>query len=157
MYPGQLIGNTDLKDKDFPLSIIIPLEIGQDRTVYIGTTKNTISVLRGQYLAFLGNVAHGGMTSVLRKGDPGNNWKCCVHIHLDSIHHDREQGKLSWFDMKECYCPIEHYKFLNREQLKLFLKDMKEREIPELEKQIQIKIQEEMNEKRNSKNKKRKI
>jgi hypothetical protein len=81
----QLTENQKLVGLDFPMSAIIPLQ--DDRTIYVGIPDNLVEVSLGQYLVFLGNLAHGGITRVLLETDPGNLWKCSLHIHLDSKHH----------------------------------------------------------------------
>jgi hypothetical protein len=80
-----------------PGSIIAPLD--DERTIYVGyresPDREDITVKKGQYIHFFGDVAHGGWTY------EEQSWHAAIHLHVDSIHHKRKEGFVEIADCEE--------------------------------------------------------
>jgi len=89
---GLLSSCKDLEGRFYPGSFIIPLE--SSRTIYINGQSNLVTVVKGQYLFFSGNVVHGGITY-----DHSDDWFTSIHGHLDSFHWERHKGVVKLVDL----------------------------------------------------------
>jgi hypothetical protein len=106
--------NKNLDGKFKPGSFIVPLE--DFRSIYIVSPEHTVTVSKGQYIFFFGDVPHGGITY---KAEKGNDWHPALHGHLDSKHHNRSQGTIGYTEGSATYFPVEHF-FLQDDLLPVF-------------------------------------
>ena len=106
---GNKITNNDAFCTRFlPASFVVPIK--NSRTIYFRTSNNRTEVELGEYLIFSGNIAHGGVTWVMRPdSDDGKEWHPAIHGHLDSYFHKRMKGHLDREEMGLLYFPPEHW------------------------------------------------
>jgi hypothetical protein len=105
--------NPDLFGRTKPGSFILPIK--NYRSLYMWCVQNVIWVLRGQYVFFSGNVAHGGTTRKMILGsEDGREWHAALHGHLDSIYHGRDQAHLNREQKFRLYFPAVHWPFVPR-------------------------------------------
>jgi hypothetical protein len=95
------------KGKQLPGSFILPLE--NQRTIYVHTPQNQVTVKKGQVLYFDGDLPHGGITYLV-EGD-GTDWYPAIHGHIDSTLMKRKRGFFEYKGSSDVYHPDEHLKF----------------------------------------------
>jgi hypothetical protein len=86
-----LKGISALEGKTKPGSLILPLQ--DFRSIFIGSGLLTLS--KGQYIYFKGDVVHRGCTY------DELSWHPAIHLHLDTRHHKRKGGVVEFTDEKE--------------------------------------------------------
>jgi hypothetical protein len=69
------------------------------RSNYIGSPNSygwkVITLLKGQYIFFDGDVAHGGCTY------NEASWHAAIHLHVDTIHNERTTGIVAFANEQE--------------------------------------------------------